>query len=269
MFTIHKRSVMIVDLESELGPVVADIIHSKVKAIGKNDEKMYASLKENEGISVIPEIKLASPDHGELGDRQQVSHLCKVYEEEGGRAISVLTEPSYFNGCIDYLSVVKKNTTLPILAKGFHFDISHLVECVFHGADSYLLLTRVLRTLDKNLYDHIHLGYALGMEPFVEVSNSRELNAALKIHPKIIAVNNRNIYGDLSIDYERIKICRHVPKDIAVVSASGISSADDIERLYELSDGRIDAVLVGSSLMKTDSPREKLRELVDAGCALR
>ncbi|MFO8109089.1 MAG: indole-3-glycerol-phosphate synthase [Thermoplasmata archaeon] len=256
------------DLDDELGPVVADIVRSKLNDASKRDEKLFNALKQDEGISVIPEIKLSSPDHGGLGDVRQISNLCKIYEEEGGKAISILTEPKYFNGKIEQISMVKKKTGLPILAKGFFLDMPHLVECMLHGADSYLLMIRILKCLDRNIYDHIRMGYALGMEPFVEISNSRELKTALKIHPRIIALNNRDIYGDLSIDFERVKICRNIPDDIAVVSASGVSSGEDIRRLHELSKGRIDAVLVGSSMMKADSPREKLRELVDVGGAL-
>ncbi len=255
------------DLDDELGTVVADIVCSKLQDSSKEVEKMYSALKD-EGVGVIPEIKLSSPDHGGLGDVRQISELCGIYEKEGGKAISVLTEPTYFDGSMEHISVVKENTDLPVLAKGFFFDIPHLVECVRHGADSFLLLTRVLKTLDKNIYDHLRMGYALGMEPFVEVSDSRELKTALKFHPRIIAVNNRDIYGDLSIDLEKVKICRNIPDDIAVVSASGVDSGEDIRRLHESSQGRIDAVLVGSSLMRSESPGEKLRGLVDAGSDL-
>ncbi|MFO7793152.1 MAG: indole-3-glycerol-phosphate synthase [Candidatus Saliniplasma sp.] len=255
------------DIKEELGEVVGGIIKQKMKDSINSKKKLYRSLKEDDHVDIIPEIKPSSPDQKGTSDidLEWIQNLSKVYEEEGGKGISVHTEQYYFDGQLEYITTVKENTSIPVLAKGFFFDTRHLVECKHHGADSFLLLTKVLNTFNRDIYEFIKTGESLGLEPFVEASSRSELKKALKIHPKIIEINNRDIYGDLSIDLEKAKMCRYIPEDIAVVSASGVESGDDIKRLHKLSNGRIDAVLVGTSIMKADSPREKMKELVEAG----
>ncbi len=256
------------NIDDELGEIVAKIINKKIKRENKEQLSLYSSIKENEDVvDIIAEIKFSSPTQKNFVEpsKDNVSRFSQIYEEEGATAISVLTESFHFSGNISFLKKAKEKTSLPILAKGFFFEPKHLVDCKVHRADSFLLLPKLLKVLKKDTFDYIKTGKKIGLEPFIEIDNRAELNSLLKIQPDIIAINNRNIFGDLSINLDKIKLGKKVPEDIALVSASGVNSGEDIKKLYDVSEGNIDAVLVGTSIMKAESPRKKLRELVEAG----
>lgn len=253
----------------ELGATVSKIVENKLEEIEHVNDVLYRSLKKNkQNIGVIPEIKLSSPSQGKLNEEineNEISKMSETFEELGCVAISVLTEPMYFKGEFEFLKIVKNSTELPVIAKGFFFNMSQLIDCNIFGADSYLLMVKIFRCINENIYDFMKLSKEINLEPVIEVNSKPELNEILKLAPNIIEINNRNIYSDLSIDYEKVKLSRYIPDDIAVVSASGIDSKEDIIKINNLSEGRIDAVLVGSSIMRSDNPEEKLIELLEAG----
>lgn len=219
------------------------------------------SLKEalsKPGLSLIAELKKASPSAGVIRKDFNPVYLAKIYEEGEAAAISVLTESNYFQGSLDYLEKVKGSVSIPVLRKDFIIDEYQVYESRACGADAILLIVAALDS-DK-LNRLLSLAKNLGLDALVEVHNRRELDGALKVGAEIIGVNNRNLRSlevNLSVTP---RLARFIPKGKVVVSESGISSRRDIEFLQQT--GRIDAVLVGESLMRSDDIRCKMRELL-------
>ena len=160
---------------------------------------------------------------------------------------------------------MRECTDLPLLAKGFLFTPRQLAECMAAGADAYLLMVRVVDAVLQDAGRLIELGEGLGMEAFIEANTPDEIVKAQGVGATILEVNNRDIYNSLSLDLDNAVLGKDLPVEIAFVSASGIAVSADIERVYSASDGRVDAVLVGSSLMMSDDISGKVAELVAAG----
>ncbi len=251
-------------LGKAVGDIVDDILREK-----KNVRGMYDALRDGRrnGVRVIAELKPSSPSRGELRSigAREIPSIVEELESGGAHAISVLVEPRRFGGSLENLRTVRECTDLPLLAKGFLFSPRQLAECMVAGADAYLLMVRVVDAVLQDAGRLIELGEALGMEAFIEANTPDEIEKALGVGATIIEINNRDIYGDLSFDLKNAAIGKGLANDIAFVSASGISTAADIEHAYASSGGRVDAVLVGSSLMTADSVSRKVAELVAAG----
>lgn len=213
------------------------------------------------GISLIAEVKKASPSRGLLKADLDPVEIARLYARSGAVAISVLTEERYFLGGLDQLSAVR--TALPdvghppLLRKDFLFDSYQLVEARVHGADSVLLIAAVLD--DDGLKAMIGQARDLGMTALVEVHNEGELKRALWAGAEVVGINNRDLrtfHVDLSTT-ERLRPM--LPPETVVVAESGIRNRDDIERLRDL---RVDAVLIGESLVTAPDPAAKIRELL-------
>jgi indole-3-glycerol phosphate synthase len=256
-------------LQDSLGPVVGGIIEDKLKEVSKKKRNLYDSLRNgrNKGIRIITEIKPSSPSEGDLKsiDKGNIASIVKEMEKGGASAISALVEPRRFNGSMAFLKEAREATDLPILAKGFFYTPSHLAECATFGANSYLMMIRVLETLEVNKEKLVQFGQELELEPFFEANSLDEIRAVPSFKKRIIEVNNRNIYGDLKIDLNNIKLGNNLKEEDVLVSASGVFSGEDLEKLFYFSGNRLDAVLIGTSIMKSDSISEKVREFVEKG----
>lgn len=251
-----------------LGTVVGDIVNDILQE-KKSTRSMYEALRDGrrKGVRVIAELKPSSPSRGELrsiGSRE-ITSIIEELEAGGAYAISVLVEPRRFGGSLENLRAAREATDLPLLAKGFLFTPRQLAECMAAGADAYLLMVRVVDAVLQDAGRLIELGEALGMEAFIEANTPDEIVKALGVGVKMLEINNRDIYGDLSLDLGKAALGKDLPEDIAFVSASGIATPADIERVYQASGKRVDAVLVGSSVMAADSISRKVAELVAAG----
>ncbi|MDP7639407.1 MAG: indole-3-glycerol phosphate synthase TrpC [Candidatus Hydrogenedentes bacterium] len=213
------------------------------------------------GISLIAEIKRASPSKGVLLEDMDPVQLASLYESAGARAISVLTDEKYFRGSLGDLSIVSQQANLPCLRKEFVVDPYQIHEARAAGADALLLIVRVLS--DKELESFLQITHALGMKALVETHNEEEIARALGAGAHIIGINNRNLANfsenvDLTLDLRK-----HVPGGNVLVSESGIRSRDHVRRL---DDGGIDAVLIGEALVTSQNIAGKIRELLnDAG----
>ncbi len=253
-------------LTEQLGEVVGRIVDSKIQA-----RRQHASLTEclwgghKSGVRVIAEIKPASPTEGRLTSLNDVLGCVRAFERGGASAISVLVDSMYFGGSLDLLSRVRGMTTLPLLAKGIFFEPLHLAQCAVAGADAYLLMTRVLDYTDANLSELLSVGRALGMEAVVEAVTPEEIETVTQQGARLIMVNARNIYTDLSIDLRNIAAARGLDSDCVLTAASGIFGPADIEQVYRESDRRVDAVLVGTHLMRSGDIASSVRELVVQG----
>jgi indole-3-glycerol phosphate synthase len=218
------------------------------------------AIKREGKISLIGEIKQASPSAGLL--RKDFSHIeiAKIFKRSKVNAISVVTEGEFFLGKINYIEDIKKEIDLPILRKDFILDEIQILESRVVGADAILLIARILSIEQLNrLYS---FSRELGMQVLVEVHTGKELRTALKIGAEIIGINNRNLNSlktDLIVTQ---KLIPFVGSGAVKVSESGVNSLKDMLWLKGLG---VDAVLVGETLMRADNIEEKIKELhIDA-----
>lgn len=218
------------------------------------------AIRRDKYISIIAEIKQASPSTGVL--RQDFNHheILKIYEQMGATAISVITEEEFFLGKTKYLQEVKEETKLPVLRKDFIIDEIQVYHSRALGADALLLIHSIL-PLEKliKLYD---LAVSLGMDVLVEVHTLKELKNVLTFNPGIIGINNRDLNSfnvDLSVTG---KLASLIPNDTLIVSESGINTLKDVLVLKGFD---IDAMLIGTAFMRSPDISVKFRELRD-GC---
>lgn len=217
------------------------------------------SLKEalaKKGVSLIAEIKKASPAKGILRQDFAPVQMAACYEENGATAISVLTEERFFQGSLAYLKQVKEAIRLPVLRKDFIIDLYQIYEAKVYGADAILLIAAILK--EEELIFLLQLAQELELEVLVEVHNSLELKKALGAGAEIIGINNRDLRTfkcDLQIT---LQLAEQVPASCLLVSESGISSLQQIKQLAAVG---VDAVLVGESIVTSTDIGKKVREL--------
>jgi indole-3-glycerol phosphate synthase len=219
------------------------------------------------GVALIAEVKKASPSKGLLCRDFDPVALALTYARRGAAAISCLTDARFFQGQLAFLTAIKEafraqGLSLPVLRKDFIFDPYQVLEARVAGADAVLLIMAVLG--DGEYRDLLAFSHELGMEALVEVHDERELERALRQHPRLIGINNRNL-RDFSVDLTTTARLRPlIPPDVLVVSESGIAGAAEVRQLCALG---VHAMLVGESLVKLPPPERerKLEELVAAG----
>ena len=210
-------------------------------------------------LSLIAEIKQASPSAGRLVDNFNPTTLARTYEEAGAAALSVLTDAKYFGGRLEHLKEAKDSTTVPVLRKDFIIDESQVYESRINGADAILLIVRILT--DEQLIKLMDLALGLKLRCLVEVHNEAELERALKTDAEIIGINNRDL-DTLAVDsHNTIRLLEKFPqaKERIVVSESGINSAEQVQSLR---DAGVNGILVGESLLKSPDINLKIKELL-------
>jgi len=217
----------------------------------------FAGALEGQGISLIAEVKRASPSKGALRLDLDAAALASTYSQSGAAAISVLTESSYFRGSLADLEAVRRAVRLPILCKDFIVDPYQIYEASAYGADAVLLIVAVLTQEELGLL--LETAHLLEMEALIEVHNRDELMRALELSPRVIGINNRNL-ADFSVDLETtFKLRPLVPPETVVVSESGIDNRKDLVCLEEAG---VSAILVGEALVINPNPAAKIRELL-------
>lgn len=210
-------------------------------------------------IKVIAEIKKASPTEGVIREDLDVIEIAKIYQENGASAISIVTDKKFFQGELEWLEKVKDVVGIPVLRKDFIIDEYQIYESKIAGADAILLIAACL-SLEK-LNKLIDLTYNLGMECVVEIHTIDELERVLQTKAGIIGINNRNLYTFEVKLNTTLSLKVHIPSNRVVISESGISRRDDIELLIEKG---IDAVLIGTSLLKSNNIKDKFAELIQS-----
>jgi len=220
----------------------------------------FAEALRGEGVSIIAEVKKASPSKGLLCPDFNPVGLAKTFAEGGAAAISVLTEVKYFQGSLDYLLQIRGLSGLegiPLLRKDFIFDPYQVYEARAFGADAILLIAAILE--DKELESLIVLAHELGMQCLVEVHNETELARILQSSAQIIGINNRDL-RTFEVDINTTQRLRSlVPSDRVVVSESGVSRREDIDKLRKWG---INAALIGEALVTADDVIARLRGLL-------
>ncbi|MEM9100915.1 MAG: bifunctional indole-3-glycerol-phosphate synthase TrpC/phosphoribosylanthranilate isomerase TrpF [Pseudomonadota bacterium] len=201
------------------------------------------------GPQFILECKKASPSRGLLREDFDIEKILTVYNDYAA-AISVLTEPDYFQGADANLTLVKQQSNKPVLCKDFIFDEYQILKARYYGADAVLLM---LSVLDDDDYRSLHkVATKWQMDVLTEVHTEEELHRATQLGAKIIGINNRNL-KDLSIDIETsMKLSAKNTSRSLLVSESGIQSYQHIKHLAS----SVDAFLVGSALMSIPNLRK-------------
>lgn len=212
------------------------------------------------GVSLIAEVKRASPSSGPIRPDCDPAEVARIYEANGARAVSVLTEPEFFGGDPEHLSQVRDAVSLPVLCKDFIISPAQVYQARLLGADAVLLIMRILDDAQYRMLSA--LARDLGMECLTEVHDETELERAIRGEARTIGINNRNLQS-LEIDLDvTARLIGLIPSDRVVVAASGVNSRADMVHMQSLG---VDAVLVGTSLMRAPDIAAKVRELVGAG----
>ena len=215
-----------------------------------------ASLDKAPGVAVIAEIKKASPSKGLICKDFDPPAIAKRYEKGGASAISVLTDNKFFQGHADFLAAARETVLLPVLRKDFIIDPLQVEETAHIGADAMLLIAEVLSA--AQLSDLYQAALELDLEVLIELHSAAQLDKVMKVGPSLIGINNRDLFTfktDLNISLELIK---HIPKNIVVISESGIKNKADAEQLHNAG---VKALLVGESLMCAPDCERLLKEL--------
>jgi indole-3-glycerol phosphate synthase len=207
-------------------------------------------------VRIIAEVKKASPSKGLLTKDLDLGRLVREYEEGGARAISVITEEKYFKGSLAYIGEAKKMSSLPVLRKDFIVDDYEIHEAKAAGADAVLLIGEALD--QPQIKDYLDIANSIDIDVLMETHSLRTYEKIAGLKGYLLGINNRNLQTlgvDLSISHE---VLSSVPMTHPVIIESGIETRADIEAFLEKG---VSGFLVGTSLILSGSPREKLEEL--------
>jgi indole-3-glycerol phosphate synthase len=214
------------------------------------------ALLDYQGVSVIAEVKKASPSKGIICADFNPVRIAVNYEINGAQALSVLTDEDFFQGSLLFMMQAREAVSLPVLRKDFIVDPLQIDEARAHGADAILLICAILET--AQIMEYKQQAEALGMDVLVEVHDEDDLQKALDADADLIGVNNRNL-KDFSVDITTtFRLQKLIPEGIPVVSESGLSSTEDLLKLQE---ERVDAALIGETLMRAGEDSSFLKNL--------
>lgn len=217
----------------------------------------FRAALERDAINVIAELKKVSPSRGLLRQAYNPAALAPELEAAGAAALSVLTEPEFFQGGLEDLQVARQVTGLPVLRKDFLFDRYQVLEARAAGADAFLLIAAILSGEDLGAL--VRFGQELGMAALVEVHTAEELERALAAGAELLGVNNRNL-KTFEVRLETsLELIERIPDDRVAVSESGLRSAEELRRLRAAG---FDAFLVGEFLMQSPEPAQALARLL-------
>lgn len=247
------------DKKKELEDVKAKLPLTELKSRTRDvwpTHDFAAALIDADRVTVIAEVKKASPSKGIIRVDFDPVAIARTYERCGASAISVLTEKRYFMGELGYLRSIRREVDIPLLRKDFIFDEYQVYEARANGADAFLLIASILEpNMLKELYG---LGRDLGLEVLAEVHDEEDLDKVLDCGFKVVGINNRDLKS-FKVDIKTTaRLIRDIPYDRVIVSESGISTVKDMEYLKR---SGADAALIGEAIMRERDYGAKLREL--------
>ena len=255
--TIVAATRRIIEVRQEREPIAA--LEQRASESPSRAGRFHTALGGLDRINVIAECKRRSPSKGVLRADYDPAAIARGYADAGAAAISVLTEPTFFDGALEHLAAVRQAVDVPLLRKDFIVSEYQLLEAKAAGADAVLLIVSALRPVElKVLHDH---AVRLGLDVLVEVHDARELDVALDSGARIVGVNNRNL-RTLEVDVSASEnLIARVPAEVIAVSESGLKTADDLARLRQLG---YRAFLIGERFMTVADPGRALRELLES-----
>ena len=224
-----------------------DVMKKRSPQFGKN-------LKSST-LSVIAEIKRASPSKGELATIENPLLLAKKYVTGGANALSILTDKEFFKGTLDDLNQVASNIKdVPIIRKDFIIDKAQIAEAYIAGASAVLLIVAATGEKTRELLEFAH---SISMEVLVEVHDENEVQLAIDAGAKIIGVNNRNLQTFVVDTNYALKVVSLIPDSIIKVAESGITHPSLARQYHQAG---YDAVLIGEALVKSENPEQFIYE---------
>ncbi|MDD5254960.1 MAG: indole-3-glycerol phosphate synthase TrpC [Candidatus Omnitrophica bacterium] len=219
--------------------------------------KFKEAISKPRTISLIAEIKKASPSAGVLRENFSLEEICAAYKEAGVQAVSVLTEEDYFLGDISYLARVKSLIDAPVLRKDFLLEPYQVYESRAFGADAILLIADLLTR--ERIIEMTQLAGELGLASLIEVHTEKELKKTLNLKADLIGLNNRDLHT-FEVDLKTTeKLYMLTPKDKTVVVESGLRSRQDVMFLKILG---INAVLIGEAFMRSADIKRSIEEIM-------
>jgi indole-3-glycerol phosphate synthase len=231
----------------------------RAESAGKRSPRFLSALGGSGRMNIIAECKRRSPSRGVLRADYNPVAIARGYADAGAAAISVLTEPTFFDGSIEHLRAVAAAVEIPVLRKDFIVSEYQLLEAKAAGADAALLIVAALET--GELRSLVSLAATLGLDALVEVHDSDELGAAVDVGARIIGVNNRDLRTlEVDVDVSERLIAR-IPSGVVAVSESGLRSTDDLVRLSRMG---YRAFLIGERFMTEPEPGTALEALLAA-----
>ena len=245
----------IVDVRREREPTEA--LERRAARVPAKRGRLLATLSRPDRVNVIAECKRRSPSRGVLRDEYDPASIARGYVEAGAAAVSVLTEPTFFDGALAHLEAVRAAVTLPdvaLLRKDFTVSEYQLLEARAAGADAVLLIVAALEP--QELAALAARATDLELDALVEVHDERELDIAIDAGARLVGVNNRNL-RTLEVDVEASdRLIGRIPPQIVAVSESGLRTAGDLVRLRAAG---YRAFLIGERFMTADDPGAALR----------
>ncbi|MDR0580089.1 MAG: indole-3-glycerol phosphate synthase TrpC [Campylobacteraceae bacterium] len=220
------------------------------------DVKLYLRSTKENPYRVIAEVKKASPSKGVIREDFDPIVIAQSYKDGGADALSILTEPHFFQGSLEYLAQIRRYVPTPLLRKDFIVDRYQVLEAYVYGADFVLLIAKALSR--KELSDLLSFAKELGMEALVEIHDKTDLLKAISAGSDIIGINHRNLETfemDMSLSEKLLPL---IPKDKIVVAESGLNDKDTIINLSSIG---IDAFLIGEYFMRQDDIESAVRDI--------
>jgi len=216
-----------------------------------------AALRRTDRVNVIAECKRRSPSRGVLRDAYAPEAIARGYAAAGAAAISVLTEPTFFDGALEHLAAVRAAVDTPLLRKDFIVSEYQLLEARATGADAALLIVAALTPAE--LTSLAAFAGSLGLDTLVEVHDAGELTIAIDSGAQVVGVNNRNL-RTLAVDvHASEELIARMPREVVTVSESGLSKPEDLVRLGDLG---YRAFLMGERFMTAADPGDALRSFL-------
>ncbi|PHO11212.1 indole-3-glycerol phosphate synthase [Malaciobacter canalis] len=249
------------DLERRKVEIPLDLLGRSLSSnpYAPRDVKKYLTSTKDEPVRIIAEVKKASPSKGIIKEDFDPLAIAQEYSANGANAISVLTEPHYFKGDLEYLTQIRRYVPTPLLRKDFIVDKYQIVEALVYGADFILLIAKALSTKElKELYE-----YALyvGLEVLVEIHDKEDLSKAMKCGANIVGINHRNL-DTFEMDMQLCdKLIPMIPNGKIIVAESGVSNTETIKRLSSIG---ADAFLIGEHFMRVPSIKDELETFKNA-----
>jgi indole-3-glycerol phosphate synthase len=220
------------------------------------DVKSYLHSTKENPYRIIAEVKKASPSKGVIKDNFDPIAIAQNYEKGGADVLSVLTEPHFFKGNLEYLAQIRRYVSIPLLRKDFIVDEYQVLEACVYGADFILLIARALSKKELTLL--LAFARELGMEALVEIHDKTDLLKAISAGADIIGINHRNLdtfQMDMNLSEKLLPL---IPKGKIIVAESGIN---DKEIIVNLSKIGVDAFLIGEYFMRQDDVMQAVKTL--------
>lgn len=222
----------------------------------KDSKNFKEALCLQDDVSIIAEIKKASPSKGLIRKDFDPQRIAAQYQEGGASALSVLTDEPAFKGSLKYLEIASMEVSIPLLRKDFIIDPYQIKEAKAFGADAVLLIVTI--TEGNQLAELLHATKEFGLQALVECYSEEDVQNVNFDQVEILGVNNRDL-RTFDVDLHRgIELLQRAPEGIALVSESGLGSADDLKQLY---DGGIHSALIGEHFMRQPDPGKAVEEM--------